>query len=111
MLPALDSLFSSAARAGLSNIIVAMPHRGRLNLLTDPELLKYDSTALFYKIKGGSEWPEELIGEAGVEGDVLSHLSAYLIFFPHYTCTLIFYASILRPPQLPLELYQSFPSS
>ncbi|KXN87850.1 putative 2-oxoglutarate dehydrogenase E1 component DHKTD1, mitochondrial [Leucoagaricus sp. SymC.cos] len=45
-----------------------MPHRGRLNLLTD--LLQYSSTALFHKIKGGSEWPEEL----GAEGDVLSHL-------------------------------------
>ncbi|THV00459.1 dehydrogenase E1 and transketolase domain-containing protein 1 [Dendrothele bispora CBS 962.96] len=81
MLPALDSLFSAAARAALSHVIVAMPHRGRLNLLTDPELLKYDCTGLFYKIRGGAEWPEELIGEAGgVEGDVLSHLvsSAHL---------------------------------
>ncbi|KXN83494.1 putative 2-oxoglutarate dehydrogenase E1 component DHKTD1, mitochondrial [Leucoagaricus sp. SymC.cos] len=45
-----------------------MPHRGRLNLLTN--LLQYSSTALFHKIKGGSEWPEEL----GAKGDVLSHL-------------------------------------
>ncbi|KAF8992389.1 hypothetical protein BDZ89DRAFT_132177 [Hymenopellis radicata] len=29
---ALDTLFSSAARASMSNIILAMPHRGRLNL-------------------------------------------------------------------------------
>lgn len=48
-----------------------MPHRGRLNLLAD--LLSYSPTALFHKIKGGSEWPEEL----GAEGDVLSHLGAY----------------------------------
>lgn len=45
-----------------------MPHRGRLNLLTD--LLKYSPVALFHKIKGGYEIPEEL----GAEGDVLSHL-------------------------------------
>jgi 2-oxoglutarate dehydrogenase complex dehydrogenase (E1) component-like enzyme len=45
-----------------------MPHRGRLNLLTD--LLQYPPAALFNKIKGGYEIPEEL----GVEGDVLSHL-------------------------------------
>jgi len=47
---------------------LAMPHRGRLNLLTD--MLQYSPAALFHKIKGGSELPEEL----GAEGDVLSHL-------------------------------------
>lgn len=45
-----------------------MPHRGRLNLLTD--LLQYPASALFHKIKGGCELPEGL----GAEGDVLSHL-------------------------------------
>ncbi|KAJ6559045.1 Transketolase, pyrimidine binding domain-containing protein [Mycena vulgaris] len=70
MLPALDSLFSAAAQAGVSSIILGMPHRGRLNLLTD--LLQYPATALFHKIKGGAEIPEEL----GAEGDVLSHLVA-----------------------------------
>jgi len=49
-----------------------MPHRGRLNLLTD--LLQYSPTALFHKIKGGSEYSEELLAE----GDVLSHLGAFL---------------------------------
>jgi len=49
-----------------------MPHRGRLNLLTD--LLQYSPTALFHKIKGGSEYPEEILAE----GDVLSHLGALL---------------------------------
>ncbi|KAJ6475095.1 thiamine diphosphate-binding protein [Mycena vitilis] len=70
MLPALDSLFSAAAKAGVSTIVLGMPHRGRLNLLTD--LLKYSPTALFHKIKGGAEIPEDL----GAEGDVLSHLVA-----------------------------------
>jgi probable 2-oxoglutarate dehydrogenase E1 component DHKTD1 len=46
-----------------------MPHRGRLNLLTD--LLKFDPTALFHKIKGNSELPLGL----GATGDVISHLS------------------------------------
>lgn len=53
-----------------------MPHRGRLNLLTD--LLQYSPTALFHKIKGGSEYAEEL----GAEGDVLSHLGT-----PFLQCT------------------------
>ncbi|KAJ6585129.1 dehydrogenase E1 and transketolase domain-containing protein 1 [Mycena capillaripes] len=70
MLPALDSLFSTAAKAGVSTIVLGMPHRGRLNLLTD--LLQYSATSLFHKIKGGAEIPEDL----GAEGDVLSHLVA-----------------------------------
>ncbi|KDQ52171.1 hypothetical protein JAAARDRAFT_210725 [Jaapia argillacea MUCL 33604] len=68
MLPALDELFRVASLAGIEHIILAMPHRGRLNLLTG--LLGYDPTALFAKIKGGNEWDEEL----GAQGDVISHL-------------------------------------
>ncbi|KAJ3513296.1 hypothetical protein NLJ89_g3024 [Agrocybe chaxingu] len=68
MLPALDSLFSAASQAGVQHIVLAMPHRGRLNLLTD--ILKYSPAGMFHKIKGGFEIPEEL----GAEGDVLSHL-------------------------------------
>lgn len=48
--------------------MTAMPHRGRLNLLTG--LLEFPPTALFHKIKGGSELPDEY----GGEGDVISHL-------------------------------------
>ncbi|TFK38288.1 Transketolase, pyrimidine binding domain-containing protein [Crucibulum laeve] len=69
MLPALDSLFSTASQSGIQHIILAMPHRGRLNLLTD--LLQYSPTALFHKIKGGAEIPLDL----GAQGDVLSHLA------------------------------------
>ncbi|KAG6905747.1 hypothetical protein DXG01_000968 [Tephrocybe rancida] len=58
MLPALDSLFSSASHGGIQHIIF--------------DLLQYPVSALFNKIKGGSEIPEEL----GAEGDVLSHLVA-----------------------------------
>ncbi|KAI0312699.1 dehydrogenase E1 and transketolase domain-containing protein 1 [Amylostereum chailletii] len=70
MIPALDTLFAVAARAGVQNIVLGMPHRGRLNLLTG--LLQYSPAALFHKIKGGSEVPEDL----GVVGDVISHLVA-----------------------------------
>lgn len=49
---------------------MCMPHRGRLSLLTD--LLQFSPTALFHKIKGGSEIPEDL----GATGDVISHLSS-----------------------------------
>ena len=64
---------------------LAMPHRGRLNLLTN--LLKYSPAGLFHKIKGGSELPDDL----GAEGDVLSHLSRYLLLFD------VFFPCFLRP--------------
>ncbi|CDO71005.1 hypothetical protein BN946_scf184844.g9 [Trametes cinnabarina] len=59
MLPALDGLFSRAAQAGVEHIIIGMPHRGRLNFLTG--LLEYPPSALFHKIKGGSELPLEYV--------------------------------------------------
>ncbi|KAG1838453.1 thiamine diphosphate-binding protein [Suillus subalutaceus] len=70
MLPALDALFEAASKAGITQLILAMPHRGRLNLLTG--LLEYNPTSLFHKVKGGCEVDESL----GVSGDVLSHLVA-----------------------------------
>jgi probable 2-oxoglutarate dehydrogenase E1 component DHKTD1 len=77
MLPALDTLFAVSSEAGIEHIVLAMPHRGRLNLLTD--LLGFPLTELFHKIGGGSEIPEEL----GYSGDVISHLgmSRTLIFY------------------------------
>ncbi|KAF8554951.1 thiamine diphosphate-binding protein [Imleria badia] len=62
MLPVLDTLFAAAARADTTHIILPMPHRGQLNLLT----------ALFHKIKGGAE---ARVGGDTISGDVLSHLS------------------------------------
>ncbi|KAG8855335.1 hypothetical protein FRB96_007133 [Tulasnella sp. 330] len=70
MLPALDTLFSVASKAGVENIVACMPHRGRLSLLTD--LLQLPPTALFHKIKGGSEIPDDL----GATADVVSHLAS-----------------------------------
>ena len=52
-----------------------MPHRGRLNLLTD--LLNYPAPALFHKVKGKAEFPDDIPGM----GDVLSHLGTDP--FPH----------------------------
>ena len=52
----------------MQHIVLAVPHRGRLNLLTG--LLQVPPASLFHKIKGGYEIPEEL----GAVGDVISHL-------------------------------------
>jgi probable 2-oxoglutarate dehydrogenase E1 component DHKTD1 len=61
----------------VQHIVLAMPHRGRLNLLTG--LLQMSPASLFHKIKGGYEIPEEL----GTAGDVISHLgkSIFTILF------------------------------
>ncbi|WWC60118.1 oxoglutarate dehydrogenase (succinyl-transferring), E1 component [Kwoniella dejecticola CBS 10117] len=74
MLPALSTLFEVSARSGISSIVLSLPHRGRLSLLCDPDLLDYSPTALFSKIKGKPEFdPSEA---PGATGDVISHLSA-----------------------------------
>jgi probable 2-oxoglutarate dehydrogenase E1 component DHKTD1 len=59
---------SQVGPAGVQHIVLAMPHRGRLNLLAG--LLQLPPASLFHKIKGGYEIPEEL----GAVGDVISHL-------------------------------------
>ncbi|KAI8456644.1 hypothetical protein BY996DRAFT_6412232 [Phakopsora pachyrhizi] len=51
-----------------------MPHRGRLNLLT--QLLSLDLKILIKKLKGHAEISEGLLSETpAYTGDVLSHLS------------------------------------
>ena len=58
---------------GVQEVVIAMPHRGRLNLLTG--LLKFPPVAMFRKMKGLPEFPPEQKGA----GDVLSHLSKSLL--------------------------------
>ncbi|KAK3814456.1 MAG: thiamine diphosphate-binding protein [Benniella sp.] len=70
MMVALDALFQTASKAGVTEVVMGMPHRGRLNLLTD--LLQYSPTALFSKIKGNSEFP----AGTPATGDVLSHIAS-----------------------------------
>ncbi|RIB30188.1 dehydrogenase E1 and transketolase domain-containing protein 1 [Gigaspora rosea] len=69
MIVALDRLFEVSNKSGIVEAVLCMPHRGRLNLLTD--LLHFSPTRLFHKIKGNSEFPEDL----PATGDVLSHLA------------------------------------
>jgi probable 2-oxoglutarate dehydrogenase E1 component DHKTD1 len=59
---------------GLKSVVVALPHRGRLSLLCDPDLLGFSPTALFSKIKGKPEFDPETA--PGATGDVISHLAA-----------------------------------
>ncbi|KAL0483648.1 2-oxoadipate dehydrogenase E1 component [Acrasis kona] len=68
MIPAMDIILRKLEQDGTTDLVLGMPHRGRLNLLVG--LLKYPPRALFHKMKGNSEIPEELFGI----GDVLSHI-------------------------------------
>ncbi|XP_041853071.1 probable 2-oxoglutarate dehydrogenase E1 component DHKTD1, mitochondrial [Melanotaenia boesemani] len=63
-------LFYQSAHSGVTDIVIGMPHRGRLNLLTG--LLKFPPELMFRKMRGLSEFPE--ISPA--IGDVLSHLTS-----------------------------------
>ncbi|KAJ1728678.1 hypothetical protein LPJ61_003907 [Coemansia biformis] len=67
---ALDELFSLCSSTGISEAVVGMPHRGRLNILID--LLKYPARALFHKLQGNAEFP----GGLPASGDVVSHISS-----------------------------------
>ncbi|KAG7281034.1 hypothetical protein CRUP_016666 [Coryphaenoides rupestris] len=60
-----DELFHQSARSGVTDIIIGMPHRGRLNLLAG--LLKCPP-----EMRGQSEFP----AGSPAAGDVLSHLTS-----------------------------------
>ncbi|KAF4094906.1 hypothetical protein G5714_023984 [Onychostoma macrolepis] len=63
-------LFRSLAYSGVTDVIMGMPHRGRLNLLTG--LLQFPPELMFRKMRGLSEFPEN----SPSIGDVLSHLTS-----------------------------------
>eukprot|EP01130_Rhizamoeba_saxonica_P018189 TRINITY_DN9025_c0_g1_i1.p1 TRINITY_DN9025_c0_g1~~TRINITY_DN9025_c0_g1_i1.p1 ORF type:complete len:904 (+),score=227.55 TRINITY_DN9025_c0_g1_i1:30-2741(+) len=65
----LDQIFETAAKNGISDVVIGMPHRGRLNTLSN--LLKYPESNLFSKISGHKQIPEHVFGT----DDVLSHIS------------------------------------
>ena len=93
MMVALDALFKDANTAGISDVVLCMPHRGRLNLLTD--LLQFPAAALFHKVKGNHEFPQEL----PFTGDVLSHLSAS-VDLNHYSDKPVHISMIHNPSHL-----------
>uniref|UniRef100_G3NKN9 2-oxoadipate dehydrogenase complex component E1 n=1 Tax=Gasterosteus aculeatus aculeatus TaxID=481459 RepID=G3NKN9_GASAC len=63
-------LFHHSSHSGVTDIIIGMPHRGRLNLLTG--LLKFPPELMFRKMRGLSEFPDT----SPATGDVLSHLTS-----------------------------------
>ncbi|XP_054363341.1 2-oxoadipate dehydrogenase complex component E1 isoform X2 [Mirounga angustirostris] len=63
-------LLKMSAYSGITDVIIGMPHRGRLNLLTG--LLQFPPELMFRKMRGLSEFPENV----SATGDVLSHLTS-----------------------------------
>uniref|UniRef100_A0A2K5RHC3 2-oxoadipate dehydrogenase complex component E1 n=1 Tax=Cebus imitator TaxID=2715852 RepID=A0A2K5RHC3_CEBIM len=63
-------LLKMSAYSGITDVIIGMPHRGRLNLLTG--LLQFPPELMFRKMRGLSEFPENF----SATGDVLSHLTS-----------------------------------
>ena len=66
--PALEQIIKRGGQLGLKEIVLGMPHRGRLNVLTNVLVKPY--RALFHEFKGGSANPEDVEGS----GDVKYHL-------------------------------------
>ncbi|MEE3503154.1 2-oxoglutarate dehydrogenase E1 component [Acidiphilium acidophilum] len=67
-IPALQAIIETGAQAGVAEIVIGMPHRGRLNTLVN--IVKKPFTALFSEFGGESFKPDAVQGS----GDVKYHL-------------------------------------
>ena len=70
LIPALEQIIKRGGNLGVKEIVVGMPHRGRLNVLT--QVMGKPHRALFHEFKGGSANPDATEGS----GDVKYHLGA-----------------------------------
>src|SRR3569833_3172754 len=70
LIPALEQIIKRGGNLGVKEIVVGMPHRGRLNVLT--QVMGKPHRALFHEFKGGSVNPDVVEGS----GDVKYHLGA-----------------------------------
>ena len=66
--PGLEQIIKRGGQLGVKEIVIGMPHRGRLNVLTN--VMGKPFRALFHEFKGGSANPEDVEGS----GDVKYHL-------------------------------------
>ncbi len=68
MIPALESFIKHGGAQGVREIVIGMPHRGRLNVLANVMGKPY--RVIFHEFSGGSANPEDV----GGSGDVKYHL-------------------------------------
>jgi 2-oxoglutarate dehydrogenase E1 component len=70
LIPAMEQIIKRGGALGVREIIIGMPHRGRLSVLAN--VLEKPYRAIFNEFQGGSFKPEEVEGS----GDVKYHLGA-----------------------------------
>ena len=70
MIPALEQIIKRGGALGVREIVLGMPHRGRLNVLAN--VMHKPTRAIFHEFKGGSFTPDDVEGS----GDVKYHLGA-----------------------------------
>ncbi len=69
-IPALESIIKVGGALGVREIVIGMPHRGRLNVLAN--VMQKPFKAIFHEFSGGSSNPDDV----GGSGDVKYHLGA-----------------------------------
>ena len=70
MIPALEQIIKRGGNLGVTDIVIGMPHRGRLNVLAN--VMQKPMVAIFNEFQGGSANPADVEGS----GDVKYHLGA-----------------------------------
>ncbi len=70
LIPAMEQIIKRGGALGLEEVIIGMPHRGRLSVLAN--VMEKPYRAIFNEFQGGSFKPEEVEGS----GDVKYHLGA-----------------------------------
>ena len=70
LIPAMEQIIKRGGALGLKDIVIGMPHRGRLSVLANVMAKPY--RAIFNEFQGGSFKPDEVAGS----GDVKYHLGA-----------------------------------
>ncbi|MEY4984092.1 MAG: 2-oxoglutarate dehydrogenase component [Pseudomonadota bacterium] len=70
LIPAMEQIIKRGGALGVKEIVIGMPHRGRLNVLANVMGKPY--RAIFHEFQGGSYKPEDVDGS----GDVKYHLGA-----------------------------------
>jgi len=68
MIPALEQILKRGGQLGLEEVVIGMPHRGRLNVLAN--FMGKSFAAIFSEFQGGAAHPEDI----GGSGDVKYHL-------------------------------------
>ncbi|MDB6178481.1 2-oxoglutarate dehydrogenase E1 component [Paracoccus sp. Z330] len=70
LIPAMEQIIKRGGALGVQDIVIGMPHRGRLSVLAN--VLSKPYRAIFHEFQGGSFKPEDVDGS----GDVKYHLGA-----------------------------------